>query len=161
MEILIIIKTRGFYIKKWTRSQVYYKEPLLKNLFVINFLLLKDKYLRTNFFQNTCGWTIQYLDFFSGLKPRLTKREIAGIGSLKVVQLAVCGMKCIDLCNEVINTLGNIFSYSNTIVKEPNFIKVVSNVQTVLKLWRFRNLTLEGIIVVLESSDSNSPKSHY
>ena len=161
MEILIIIKTGGFYIKKCTRSQVYYKEPLLKNLFVVNFLLLKDKYLRTKFFQNTCGWTIQYLDFFSGLKPSLTKREIARIGSLKVVQLAVCGMKCIDLCNEVINTLGNIFSYSNTIVKEPNFLKVVSNVQTVLKLWRFRNLTLEGIIVVFESSDSNSPKSHY
>ena len=39
---------------------------------------------------------------FSGLKPNLTKCEIAGIGALKGVQVAVCGMKCTDLCNEAI-----------------------------------------------------------
>ena len=35
--------------------------------------------------------------------------------------------------------------------EESNFFKVVSNVQTVLKLWRFRNLTLEGRIIVFKS----------
>ena len=30
-----------------------------------------------------------------------------------------------------------MLSYNNTIKKEPNFIKVFSNVQIVLKLWRF------------------------
>ena len=32
---------------------------------------------------------------FSGLKPTFSKCEIAGIGSLKVVEVAVCGIKCI------------------------------------------------------------------
>ena len=35
--------------------------------------------------------------------------------------------------------------------EESNFPKIVSNVKTVLKLWRFRNLTLEGRIVVFKS----------
>ena len=43
---------------------------------------------------------------FSGLKPNLTKCEIAGIGALKGVQVAVCGMKCIDLYNEASKILG-------------------------------------------------------
>ena len=47
---------------------------------------------------------------FSGLKPNLTKCEIAGIGALKGVQVAVCGMRCIDLCNEAIKILGTYFS---------------------------------------------------
>ena len=42
---------------------------------------------------------------FSGLKPNLAKSEIAGIGALKGVQLAVCGMKCIGLRNEAIKIL--------------------------------------------------------
>ena len=43
---------------------------------------------------------------FSGLKPNLSKCEIAGIGSLKGVKVAVCGMNCIDLTTETINILG-------------------------------------------------------
>ena len=88
---------------------------------------------------------------FSELKPNLTKCEIVGIGALKGVQLAVCGIKCIDLRNEAVKILGTYFSYSNTIKEESNFLKVVSNVSTVLKLWRFRNLTLEKRIVVFKS----------
>ena len=34
---------------------------------------------------------------FSGLKPNLSKCEITGIGVLKEVQVAVCGMCCVDL----------------------------------------------------------------
>ena len=34
---------------------------------------------------------------FSRLKPNLPKCEITGIGVLKEVQLAVCGMHCVDL----------------------------------------------------------------
>ena len=33
----------------------------------------------------------------SGLKPNKSKLEVAGIGGLKEVKLALCGMKCIDL----------------------------------------------------------------
>ena len=60
-------------------------------------------------------------------------------------------MKCTDLRNEAIKILGTHFSYSNTIKEEPNFFKVVSNVQTAVKLWRFQDLTLEERVVVFKS----------
>ena len=85
---------------------------------------------------------------YSILFPNLTKCEITKIRALKSVQLAACGMKCIGLRNEPIKVLGTYFSYNNRIKEESNFLKVASNVQTVLKLWRFQNLTLEGRIVV-------------
>ena len=34
---------------------------------------------------------------FSGLKPNLSKCEVAGIGLLKGLKVAVCEIKCIDL----------------------------------------------------------------
>ena len=87
---------------------------------------------------------------FSGLKPNLTKCEIAGIGAMKGVQVAVCGMRFIDLCNETIKIIGTYFSYNSRTKGECNFLKIVSNVQSVLNLWRYRNLTLEGRIVVFK-----------
>ena len=33
-------------------------------------------------------------------------QETAGIGVLKSVNVAVCGMKCIDLCNDTIKITG-------------------------------------------------------
>ena len=47
---------------------------------------------------------------YSGLKPNHEKCEIAGIGVLKSVKVAVCGMKCIDLCNDTIKVTGIHFS---------------------------------------------------
>ena len=72
---------------------------------------------------------------FSGMKPNLTKSEIAGIRALKRVQVAVCGMRCIDLCNEVIKILGTYFSYNSRVKEECNFLKIISNVQSGLNLW--------------------------
>ena len=60
-------------------------------------------------------------------------------------------MKCVDLYNEAIKILGTYFPYKNIIKEEYNFLKIVSNVQSVLNLWRYRNLTLEGRIVVFKS----------
>ena len=74
---------------------------------------------------------------FSGLTPNLTKCEIAGIGALKGIQLAVWGM-CIDICNQDINILRTYLSYNDIIKGECNFLKYVSNIQSVLKLWRFK-----------------------
>ena len=60
-------------------------------------------------------------------------------------------MKCIDLCNEVIKILGTFLSYNSRIKEECNFFKIVSNVQGVLNLWRYQNITLEGRIAVFKS----------
>ena len=71
---------------------------------------------------------------FLGLKPNLTKCEIVGIEALKGVQVKICGMKCIDLCNVAIKLLGTYFSYNSRIKEECNLLKIVSNVQSVLNL---------------------------
>ena len=65
--------------------------------------------------------------------------------------MTICGMRYIDLCNKAIKILGTYFSYKCRIKEECNFLKIVSNVQCVLNLWRYRNLTLEGRIVVFKS----------
>ena len=71
---------------------------------------------------------------FSGLKPNLTKCETARIEALNGVQVAVCGMRCIDLCTEAIKILGTYFSYNSRIKEKCNFLKIVSNVQRVLNI---------------------------
>ena len=121
------------------------------------------------------------ISLFSGLKPNLTKCEIAGIGALKGVQVAVCGMRCIDLCNEAIKILGTYFSCNSKIKEECNFLNPLSAIvpkwsnklptnclsvldhfgglalqglrsfPRVLNLWQYGNLTLEGRIVVFKS----------
>ena len=48
-----------------------------------------------------------FFPYFSGLKPNLTKSEIAGIGVLKGVQVIVCGMRCIDMHNDTLKILVN------------------------------------------------------
>ena len=39
----------------------------------------------------------EHFSIFSGFKPNKSKCEIAGIGVLKGVQMALCGMECINL----------------------------------------------------------------
>ena len=88
---------------------------------------------------------------FSGLKPNLSKCETAGIGLLKGVNRAVCGMKSVDLVNDSIKILGSHFSYNQNIKNEKNFVKIVTDIQNILKIWNQRNLTIEGRIVVFKT----------
>ena len=50
--------------------------------------------------------TIKLFSKFSGLKPNILTCEVAGIGALKEIKMAVCGIKCIDLTTETIKILG-------------------------------------------------------
>ena len=50
---------------------------------------------------------------FSGIKISNDKCEIAGIGVKKLVQMAICGMECLDSRDDVINILYIDFSYNN------------------------------------------------
>ena len=88
--------------------------------------------------------TIKLFSKFSGLKPNILKCEVAGIGSLKGVKMAVCGIKCIDLTTETIKILGVHFSYNQKLKTQKNFVKSTTNMQSVLNLWKMRNITLEG-----------------
>ena len=83
---------------------------------------------------------------FSGLRPYLS--EIAGIGILKGVKVAVCNMQCVDLAKDTIKILGTQFSYNEKLKEERNFCLIIANIQRVLKLWKLRNLTLEGKLLM-------------
>ena len=77
--------------------------------------------------------------------------EIAGIGVLKGISLALCSMDCIDVTKKTIKVLGIHFSYNKKLETEENVIRHVRKIEKVLKLRRVRNLTLEGKITVVET----------
>ena len=89
---------------------------------------------------------------FSGLRPNLSKCEIACIGVLKGVKVAVCGIQCADLVLDTIKILGTHFSYKEKLKEKRNFCLIIANIQRVLKLWKLRNLTLEGKILISKTS---------
>ena len=64
--------------------------------------------------------------------------------------MVVCGIRCIDLRNQAIRILGIWFSYNQKIKDDKSFY-IILNIQGVLNLWRKRNLTLEGRMVVLKT----------
>ena len=88
---------------------------------------------------------------FLGLKPNLSKCEIAGVGVLKEVKVAGCGIQCVDLVLDTIEILGTHFPYNEKLKEERNFCLIIANIQRVLKLWKLRNLTLEEKILILKT----------
>ena len=88
---------------------------------------------------------------FSGLCPNLYKCEIAGIGVLKNLNVALCGTKNINLTKESIKTLGVHISYNKKIQDNLNFTKTIKNLCNVIRLWRIRKLTLEDKITIFKS----------
>ena len=59
-----------------------------------------------------------YYSKYSGFKPTFSKCEIAGIRSLKVVEVAVCGIKFINLNVNTVKILGIHFSFNNKLSME-------------------------------------------
>ena len=88
----------------------------------------------------------------SGLKPNKSKCEVAGIGALKRVKMALRGMKCIDLRLNTVKSLGIHFSYYKKSENDENFLKQITSFEKVLKVWRMQNLTLEGKVTVSKAS---------
>ena len=72
-----------------------------------------------------------YFLYYSGLKSNFKTSEIAGIGALKGVQVAVCGLRCIDLNNDTLKIVGTHFSYNEKLQEEKNFYKTVTDIQRV------------------------------
>ena len=87
--------------------------------------------------------------FFS--KTNYEKCEIAGIGVLKSVKVAVCGMKCVGLCKDTLRITGVHFSYNKAKQDDKNFLETLSKIQNVLKIWIMRSLVLEGKIIVFKT----------
>ena len=64
-------------------------------------------------------------------------------GLLKSKKATVCGMTCIDLCNDTIKITGIHFSY--------NIFESITKIQNVLKAWQMRRVILEGKIIVFKT----------
>ena len=60
-------------------------------------------------------------------------------------------MKRIDLTGKAITILGVLLSYDKNLQLENNFRKTILNIKRILKMWRRRNLTLEGKIIIFKS----------
>ena len=110
--------------------------------------------------------------YLSGLKPNLKKPELEGIGALKEVQVAVCGLCFIDLNNDTLKVLGTHFSYNEKLKEGKNFYKTVTNIQRVLNIWKMKKftLTLLKCFILLNNSDiktyfpiiyNNCPKTYF
>ena len=72
---------------------------------------------------------VNYFSSFTSLKPNLSKCEVAGIGALTGVKLAICGIKCIELTKEAIKVLGVFFPYDKNLQLENNFRKTILNIE--------------------------------
>ena len=71
---------------------------------------------------------------FSGLHPNASKREIAEIGTMKNVNVALCGIKNADLTKETIKTLGVHISYNKKLQDDFNFRDSIKNIAYVIRL---------------------------
>ena len=69
----------------------------------------------------------------SQLKPNKEKFEIAGVAILNRVQVALCGMKCINLKSETVKILGVHFLYNKNLEQDKNFYKHLLKIESILK----------------------------
>ena len=88
---------------------------------------------------------------FSGLKPNKSKCEVAGLGALNKVNLALCGMECINLIFNAIKISGVYYSYDKNLENQENFLNLVLKIEKVLRFCEMRNLPIAGKITVCET----------
>ena len=60
-------------------------------------------------------------------------------------------MKCVNLNNKTVKILGLHFSYNKNFEQDKYFSKHILIIESVLKLWHMRQLTLEGTITMFKS----------
>ena len=110
----------------------------------------------TNFFLKDKSSVFETSNIFhkfslvSGLSPDTTKCEIASVGTLKGVNVALCGMKCLNLTKETVKIFGVDFCCNKELEHEMNFQSHIVKTESVLRLWSMRNLTIEGKILIFK-----------
>ena len=95
--------------------------------------------------------TFTLFSSFLGLKPNISKCEICGLGPLKEVEMAVCGMLSVDLTRDAIKILSVYFSYNINPMNQKNYCQAITNIHGILKLWRMRSFSIEGKIMVFKT----------
>ena len=132
--------------------------PKVKGLYMFKHEFLYTAYADgTTFFlkyRNSIIELMNELNIFSnisGLKPNKIKCEIEGIGVLNGIQVALCGMKCVNLNNETVKILGVHFSYNKNLEQNKIFSGHILKIESILNIWRIRQSTLEGRITLFKS----------
>ena len=88
---------------------------------------------------------------FSGLKINKLKCEVAGIGVMKRVEVALCGVECVNLLTRFIKILGIYFSYNKKLENEKDFLDHITKLQKVINIWKMRILSLLGKIKIFKT----------
>ena len=88
---------------------------------------------------------------YSDLNPNYDKCEVSGIGASKGMLGVRWGMSTVDLTTNCVKILGIHFSYNKNLMNERNFLVTVENIEKLLNVWRQRDLTLEGKIIIFKS----------
>ena len=65
--------------------------------------------------------------------------------------MEVCSMQTVDLAKDDIKTLGIYFLHNIHLMNQKNYCKAITSIHGILKLWRMRNLSIEGKIVVFKT----------
>ena len=130
----------------------------IKGLNIFNHEFLYTAYAdNTGFFLKDKISVFETLNVFhnfslvSGLSPNTTKCERASIGTPKGVNVALCGIKCLNLTKETVKVLGVHFSYNKKLEHEINFQSHVVKTESVLMVWHMKNLTIEEKVLVFKS----------
>ena len=137
---------------------IFIKKKNIKGINIFDNIFLYSAYADdTTFFLSDEDSVIEVINAFhkfslvSSLKPNEAKCEIAGIGVLKGVSLALCGMHCIDLTKKTIKVLGIHFSYNKKLDTEENFIRHVWKVQKSTKVMENAKSDSEGKITIFKT----------
>ena len=112
--------------------QMVRNDPSVEGLNILNLEYKLTSYADdSTFFLKNKTSVINLLKLFeifskhSGLKLNQSKCEIAGIGVLRGANVALCGLKCIDLTKDAIKILGIHYSYNKAVSLEKNFTSVI------------------------------------
>ena len=108
---------------------------------------------------------------FSRLTPNLSKCEIAGIGVLKRIQVAVCSMRCVDLNNDTLKILGTSFSYNEKLTEGKKLLyncnkysTSIENMENEKSYTRRENCYFQNISDIrncFSIFDNNRPKAYH
>ena len=83
------------------------------------------------------------------------KREIAGIGTLKGAQVALYGMRCVDLVSNILKILGIYYSYNKKLEIQENFKRHIIKIKKKLRIWKMKDLSVAGKITVFKTLASS------
>ena len=130
----------------------------IKSLHILNFNYLLTAYAddATFFIADLNSVRIIFdifdnFSIFSCMKINRSKCELAGIGVKRNVQTALAGVKNVSLVHDSIRVLGVHFSYDIKVYTDRNFLDCIKKIQSVVKVWNMRFLSIYGKIVIFKT----------